>query len=490
MKIENEINKIDFKGKIGMGYSRISTVEQGEGTSLEDQEKSIKKFAKKFKIKLDKIYEEKVSAKKTGKRPLFDELIKNLENNSVDIAIFAYLDRMARNFTDGEKLLNLVEEKGLILVFLKENMVLKAPVRPAEAHLFFSLLGFANYQVRQSNEKCKAGIRSRSHKGFRPNRPPYGYCNAKDKNKALVMKTRAKFVQKAFELYDTGLYSLKETTQKLYELGYKYELQSSKIIPVQSLTSMLKNKFYTGEYDVKQDGKTANGNHEAIISKELFERVNKRLKLNPKAPRKYNLLYSKLIKCSTCGYYMTGDVKTKQNGKQYIYYRCTNPNCTDRQHCKETVINSEVERYLRELRLNLIPEKIVQNVLKSELSELKKELSVLKRNISRKYDMERSHKEFIESNDIDNKEYIKQGFDKINEKYGNLDEKITHKKQQIALIEAKSKDIFNKRFSEVYSDFDQKTKRAVLNLITNTFKCNDNKLKITFKSAFRKIRKR
>ncbi len=477
-------------GKIGYGYTRVSSQEQEKGTSLDDQEKLLKQFVHKHKIKLDKIYTEKASAMKTGKRPMFNELVKNLENGCADIVIFTYIDRMARNFTDAEIILRLIEEEGLIAVFLRENLILKAPLSPIETSQLYSILGYSNYQGRLTKEKCKAGIKYRSKSGFRPNRAPYGYCNAKRQNKALVMKSRAKFVQKAFELYNTGYYSIKEVALKLHQLGYKYEWQPSKIIPTQSLTSMLKNVFYTGRYRVKQDGTYVDGNHIPIITKELFESVQKRLSLNPKAPRKHKLQYSQLITCSTCGHYMTGDVKVKPNGKKYIYYRCTNPKCSDRHHCKESVINSEVESYLREIRLGLIPENMVKDVLKNELLDLKKELALLKRNVSRKYDMERRHTEFIESNDIDNATYIKNGFDEINEKYGDLEAKIQSKQQLIGLIETKCNDVFQKRLSEVFSDFDSKTQRSILELITNNFKCNNNEIKITFKSPFRKIRKR
>ena len=87
-------------------------------------------------------------------------------------------------------------------------------------------------------------------------------------------------------------------------------------------------------------------------------------------------------------------------------------------------------------------------------------------------------------------QYIKGKFANIQEKYGDLDSKIYVAENQIKTVKSKVAEVFEKRLYDVYTGFDTTTKRQVLELVVNIFKCDENGLKMTFKSAFRKIRRR
>lgn len=494
-KMKGEQMNIDdkkLKSAVCIIYCRVSSTDQAEGTSLDEQETLCLNFAKKYNMSVEKIYKENASAMTPETRPMFSEMVEKLQKGAADVVIFAFIDRMSRNPIDGYNVLKLIEKEGLTAVFVQENLILQAPIRAHEMLMLDTILGVSNYRVRQDREKCLAGIKARALGGFRPCRPPYGYENdgPKDKRTAVISKKRADFVRKAFELYATGDYTVLEVANRLFELGYRYELQPSKVVPKQSLISILKNPFYTGKYYVKQTGEYIAGDHRAIISDELFEKVQKLLDLAPKAPRKHNLLYSKLLTCANCGYCMTGDVKEKPNGKKYVYYRCTNPKCSEHIYVSEVVIDEDLRSYLKEIRLGLIPDEIIEEVLKDELYSMKQKLSILKRSVSHKYDAERRAWEDISKKDIVDEQYIKGKFANIQEKYGDLDSKIYVAEKQIEMVTNKTIETCKKRLSEVYEGFDTKTKRKTLELVTNMFKCTNNGLKMTFKPAFRKIRKR
>lgn len=481
-----------LKGASCFLYCRVSSKDQADNTSLDDQEKLCMDFAKKCNMKVEHIYKEDASAMVPQKRPMFNEMVKKLQNGGADVVIFAYVDRMSRNSVDSYQILNLVEKEGLTAVFVQDNIVLQAPVVSTEFLTIDILSGVSNFRVRQDREKCRAGIKAKAIGGFRPCRPPYGYENAGGKHQrcTVVNSERSKFVQKAFEIYATGAYTVNEVAAELYEQGFRYELQPSQIIPKQSLISMLKNPFYIGEYMVKQIGESVTGNHEPIISNEIFEKVQKLLDLAPKAPRKHNLLYSKLIVCANCGHTMTGDVKVKPNGKQYVYYRCTNPKCSEHACISETSLNDDLEAYLKEIRLGLIPDEIVEKVLKDELYAQKQKLSILKRNRSHKFDAERRVYEEISQKNITDEKYIKGRFANIQEKYGDLESKIYVAEKQIETVEVKVAELRRNRLYNIYEDLEKPTKRKIIELVANIFKCDENGLKMTFKSAFRKIRKR
>ena len=480
---------IDLKGKNCLTYRRISTLIQDKGTSLDDQKKTCDTFCNCYNMNIVKEFEEKASAMKGGKRREFSKMVQMLKEGKAKVLVCAFPDRLTRNLTDAETILELIEDYGITVVFVVPNRIMQNPLDPADVLIFLLEIIFANYRVRLDRQRCNAGIVAKNKSGFRTTQTPYGYMNDSELGKAVIMESRAKFVRKAFELYAKG-YSVQEVADELFEQGFEYERRLDKKIPIKSLNSMLRNLFYTGKYRIKQEDKPIIGTHEAIISDELFEKVQNLLKSNPKSPRKHNLLYSRLLTCANCGHCMTGDVKKKPNGKKYVYYRCMNPKCKEKVFVREVSIDDDVNTYLKEIRLGLIPDEIIAEGLKNEISDMSQNLSTLKRNISRKYHSEQGVMEKVVKNGITDEKYINDKMSAIQEKYGDLDTQILATEKQIETVKSKVTETFTKRLYDVYMGFDTPTKRKVLELMANIFKCDENGLKMTFKSAFRKIRRR
>lgn len=479
----------DITGQNCLEYRRVSTLTQEKGTSLEDQKEICDTFCKNYKMSIIEEFEEKASAMKGGKRQEFNKMVHLFKEGKAKVLVCAFPDRLTRNLTDAETILELIEDYGITVVFVVPNHIMQNPLDPAEVLLFLLEIIFANYRVRLDKQRCKAGILARILSGFRATQAPYGYMNDSDLGMAVVMESRANFVRKAFELCSIG-YSIKEVADELFEQGFKYEKQPTKKIPKSTIESILKNPFYTGKYYVKQTNDYVKGTHKAIISDELFEKVQNLLNSNPKAPRKHKLLYSKLITCANCGHCMTGDVKIKPNGKKYIYYRCTNSKCKEKTKISEVNLEDNLSAYLKEIQLGLIPDGIVTEVLKDELSDITNELSELKRKPSRKFHSVQRIKEIVAKNDIVDEQYISDKINVIEEKYGDLDAKISYTEQQIEKVKSKVAELREKRLYDVYSEVTTPTKRNILELVANIFKCDENGLKMTFHSAFRKIRRR
>lgn len=471
-------------------YCRVSSKEQEKGTSLDDQKEICETFCRGYKMNIIEGFSENISAMKGGKRPKFNKMVQMFKDGKAKVLVCAYADRLTRNGTDSDVIKELIDDYGIIVVLVVENRIMQAPVDPADYMLFDMEITFSNYRVRLDRQRCNAGIVAKNLSGFRATQCPYGYMNDTDLGKAAVMSERANFVKKAFELYATGNFTITEVIDELYAQGFRYEKQPSGMIPKQSLISMLKNPFYTGKFYVKQADEYVNGTYEAIISDELFEKVQKLFDLTPKCSHKNNLLYSRLLTCSNCGHYMTGDVKVKPNGKTYVYYRCTNPQCEKSVNVNEVKIDDDLSTYLKEIRLGLIPDGIVTAVLKDELSDLTQKLSTLKRDTSRKYHSEQDFLKMVKQNKIEDKQYIEGKLTKIKEKYGDLDSKISVVEKQIEMVKSTMLKAREKRLFDLFTGFDMLTKRKILELVANIFKCDEDGLKMTFKSAFRKIRKR
>ena len=95
-------------------------------------------------------------------------------------------------------------------------------------------------------------------------------------------------------------------------------------VTLNSVTTMLHNRKYIGEYrykDIVQPGGIP-----AIITVELFDRVQERMAANKKAPARHKaedeyLLTTKLF-CGKCKCYMVGESGTGRSGQVHRYYKC------------------------------------------------------------------------------------------------------------------------------------------------------------------------
>ena len=183
---------------------------------------------------------------------------------------------------------------------------------------------------------------------------------------------------------------------------------------------------------------------------------------------------------------MTGDIKKGR----YIYYTCKDDEgkylCVN-----EKIINKELLSYLKEIRLNLIPKELVKEVLKELLKPLKQELAILRGKVSHKYHKELELQNTINENEIDDVELIELEKALIEDTYGDLPLKIENLEKKISEKTSLCESTMTKRLADIFITLDFETKRKVISLIKNKFEVDkDKKVKLTFKSAFRKIRKR
>ena len=472
--------------KTAYAYIRLSSISQEKGLSRETQEEKCREYCKKYGYVIRNIYYENKSAMKAHKRPVFKKMIAEQYKNKADVIISFCLNRLVRNQYDFEPLEELVDKLDMKIICIQDNLVIQKPFKAHEKFLVRILTANAEFEVNHMNEIRKLGLIKKAQTGIRPSKLNYGYTKLKSGNIAIVPK-QAEFVRRAYELYSTGKYSLSNLPEILYQEGLIYRNQKSGKIPKSTLSNLLKSKFYTGKYTFPDCENEIKGKHKAIISDELFNKVQSVLK-NTASEKlvKHKFLYSNLLVLKGTDRLMTGDIKKKK----YIYYTCRNEE--GRYVCiNEEIINKEILSYLREIRLNLIPKELINEVLKEILKPLKQELSTLRGNVSRKYHNELELQASIKDNGIDDIELIEAEKALIDTKYGDLPSKISALENKIATIQSGCENLMTKRLSDIFITLDFDSKREVISLIKNKFEVNsDKKVKLTFKSAFRKIRKR
>ena len=139
-----------------VGYVRVSTVDQNTDRQLDG-------------IALDKVFEEKVSAR-TADRPKLNEMLDYIREG--DEVIVHDISRLARNMEDLHRLVRQVTEKGCTLRFVKENLTFTNDQTDAVSQLLLSMLG-AVYQFERNImlERQREGIAIAKAKGRYKGRP-------------------------------------------------------------------------------------------------------------------------------------------------------------------------------------------------------------------------------------------------------------------------------------------------------------------------------
>jgi len=298
-------------------------------------------------------------------RPQAQELLSfcGKKKNNIDAVIVWRLDRLSRNNTDyhGE-IKPLLEQKGIKLLSATE-----ANNDTIEGELMRNIsMDFAEYERKLIGVRTLAGMKEKAAQGQYPHKAPIGYKNVtmSDKSKKIIIdEDRAFYIKRAFNLYDSGLYSLKSLTKNLQDDGLR-NAKGNKI-PKSSVEKILKNIFYTGVFEYEGTIRE-NAQHPAIISKELYYRVQDRL-IDPNKRRKHNIdfAYTGLIRCGQCGYQLTGEIKKDRHGEyKYIYYHCTGYKGGD---CKRDYITeTKIDKAISEItKLIVIPKDIREDVAKA-----------------------------------------------------------------------------------------------------------------------------
>lgn len=300
-------------------YARVSSTEQAEMFSISAQLKSLQEYAQKNNFDVVKEFIDVETAKKAG-RTQFMAMLKFIKEQPSNITILVEkTDRLLRNIADYATLDNLITHSGLTVHLVKENTILHKDSRSNEKFIFgIKALMSKNY-VDNLSEEVNKGMTEKASQGYYPSVAPVGYKNHREGKKSTIVvdPIAAIFVRKAYELYSTGSYSLFTLRKKMMADGIVY--REGKPIYKTTLSTILTNPFYTGVFMWK--GKLyENAQHEPLIDKEMFQRVQEIL-INPhkSKSRKGLFPFTNLITCGGCGCKFTAELKKGL----YIYYHCS-----------------------------------------------------------------------------------------------------------------------------------------------------------------------
>jgi len=240
-------------------YIRVSTQDQAQhGFSLDAQEDSLQNYAKVLGYEIFKIYRDEGKSAKDLNRPEMINLLRDAEQRKFQ-AIFIYkLDRFSRSLKDLILTIDKLKEWNIDFISLQD----KIETASASGKLMFQIIGaFAEFERNIIGDRTKFGMERKAKEGGFITRAPRGY---KLFNKQLIIEIEES--QKIKELFEEFLSSDISLTQ----LAKKNNLTTS------GIKKMLQNTTYIGK--VKFANKETDGQHEALIDKELFNKIQEKLK--------------------------------------------------------------------------------------------------------------------------------------------------------------------------------------------------------------------
>lgn len=275
-------------------YCRVSTLLEEQELSYESQCAYYKQLiASSRDMDLVGIYgDQGFSGLHASKRPEFLRLIRDCMDDKVDLIMVKSISRFSRNTIETQEYLNLLKEHGVRVYFEKEKIYSDNP----QCELILKLLSAAAQEESNSiSQAAKWAIEKNCESGYPTRFCCYGYVKAKrkagEKHTWLVEEEKAKRIRLMFELADKGL-SDKEIAARLNK--YETDNGGSSAWTAVTVKSRLRNEAYKGDLltgktfkpDVlsskrmKNEGQSIQfyieDHHEPIVSRELFDRVQKR----------------------------------------------------------------------------------------------------------------------------------------------------------------------------------------------------------------------
>lgn len=296
-------------------YARYSSDNQTEA-SIEGQLRECMEFAKHTGIDVIGNYIDRALSAKTDHRPEFQRMIKDSYKHAFDCIIVWKLDRFARNRYDSAHYKTLLKKNGVKVISAKETIA-----NGSEGILLESVLeGMAEYYSAELAEKVVRGMTENVLKGKNNGgQVTFGY-EIDEKMYFHPNPTTAPIVKEIFTRYADGK-TIKQITDYLNEKNI-LTIRGGKMT-INIVQRMLSNRRYIGEYKFR-DTIIEHG-IPALIDDDLFERVQKRLAKNKKAPARHKaeddyILTLKLF-CGKCGAHMFGESGTGTS-RTYRYYKC------------------------------------------------------------------------------------------------------------------------------------------------------------------------
>ena len=274
-------------------YARVSTDKDEQLHSLSAQISFFNDYISKVPnwCFIGSYIDEGISGTSVNKREEFLRMIEDAKKHKFDLILTKEISRFSRSTLDSIKYTGELLQDGVGVYFLNDNINTILPDSELRLTIMSSI---AQDEVRKLSERVSFGMKRSIDSGtVLGSSNIYGYV--KDKGKLVIDEKEAEMIKIIFDRYANTTDGLSKVSKYLYELGYKNK--KGKRIDTTILTRIIENPKYKGyycgnktkvlDYRTKKKKKLNESdwiiykdyeNVPPIVSEELWERANKKLK--------------------------------------------------------------------------------------------------------------------------------------------------------------------------------------------------------------------
>jgi site-specific DNA recombinase len=259
-------------------------------------------------------------------RPALKQLLADVEAHKLDTIVVYKVDRLTRSLSDFAKIVEILDAHGVSFVSVTQQFNTTTSMGRLTLNI---LLSFAQFEREVTGERIRDKIAASKRKGmWMGGTVPLGYDRSQ--GRLVVNPAEAEQVRLIFNLY-LELACVRKLRDRLIELKVRSKTHLSQTgrrfggvcFSRGALYKLLNNPIYIGE--VRHREQQYPGEHEAIIPRELWDKVQTQLRsthqgrragVDAKSPSLLvGLLRDEHGRCFTPSH-------TLKNGKRYRYYFC------------------------------------------------------------------------------------------------------------------------------------------------------------------------
>ncbi|MFO0383217.1 MAG: recombinase family protein [Pirellula sp.] len=314
-------------------YTRKSTEEglEQEFNSLDAQREAGELYIKSQKHEgwdcLDTKYDDGGFTGANMERPGLRRLLADIAAGKIDCVVVYKVDRLSRSLLDFAKIIEVFDRHQVTFVSVTQSFNTASSMGRLTLNV---LLSFAQFERDMISERTRDKMRAARRKGrWIGGKPILGY-NVEN-TKLVVEPLESMRVQEIFKLY-LEMRSTLQVARVLNERGWRMKEWTTKKgrtigggeFNKNKVTAVLTNATYIGM--IEYEGQLHPGIQDAIIKRDVFDRVQETLKQNSRMKKdlnrcKHNALLQGLLRCAACNYGMSHSY-TKKGSTLYRYYVC------------------------------------------------------------------------------------------------------------------------------------------------------------------------
>lgn len=341
-------------------YARVSTAQEEQEESYESQKEYYEAFIKaNTRWSFVGIYADRgLSGTESLHRPQFQQMITDAKAGKINLILVKSISRFARNAVEVQKYLHELKRYNVEVRFDKEGL----SSFDGNTEMVLNMMAMvAEQESRSISQNTKWALQKQAEQGVRHlgSNKVLGYDEIDGE---LVPNKDAWIVKLIFEEYAKGK-TMEQVAEILYLYGAK-TMHGGDCFRTSTISGMLKNEIYKGDRLIQKqaprdmftkkpdetvdyDSYYVEEHHEAIVSPELWEKVQQCMK-ESKRPQtiKYgnsHFLYGRIF-CNKCGNPYTRQTFARKNGR-IVGWECRDRIAGKKGHGCRNIILKEDELF-------------------------------------------------------------------------------------------------------------------------------------------------